>query len=184
MTSQPGWHPDPLGRHDHRWFDGTRWTADVADDGIRRVDPYGTATTRPRRRWRRPVVAAIAVVVALMVTSMAILWRSVASFARPAAHDVTIERCIADGTAVDVDLAVTNLSSQRASFTVFVEVTGPVLSRTIRSITIAVNDVAADSTEQRSASFPSTAPSAECEIVAVGGPLPFGIDIGPVGVQE
>ena len=156
----------------------------MADDGTRRVDPYGTTTTRPTSRWRRPIGAIIAVVVALIVTSMVILWRSVTSFARPAAHSVTIDRCIADGTEVDVDLTITNQSTQRASFTVFVRVTGPVLSRTIRSITIAVDDVAAESTEQHSASFPSTATSAECEIEAVGGPLPFGIDIGPIGVQE
>jgi hypothetical protein len=184
VTSQPGWHPDPLGRHDHRWFDGVRWTADVADDGVRRVDPYGTDTTRPTRRWRRPISALIAIIVALIATSIVVLWRSVASFARPAAHDVAIEECRADGAEVDVGVAITNLSMQQSSFTVFVTVTGPSLSRTIRSITIAVDDVAADSTTQRSASFPSTATSAECEVVAVGGPLPFGIDIGPLGVQE
>jgi hypothetical protein len=28
---QPGWHPDPGGRHEHRYWDGSRWTDDVAD---------------------------------------------------------------------------------------------------------------------------------------------------------
>jgi hypothetical protein len=38
-----GWFPDPLGRHEHRYFNGQSWTADVADAGDRRVDPLGTS---------------------------------------------------------------------------------------------------------------------------------------------
>jgi hypothetical protein len=38
-----GWFPDPHGRYDHRWFNGTSWTADVADEGRRLVDPLGAA---------------------------------------------------------------------------------------------------------------------------------------------
>ena len=36
---QPGWHPDPTGRHELRYFNGTTWTGDVADAGARAVDP-------------------------------------------------------------------------------------------------------------------------------------------------
>ena len=36
-----GWFPDPLGRYEHRWFNGTTWTSDVASDGQRYVDPLG-----------------------------------------------------------------------------------------------------------------------------------------------
>ena len=36
-----GWFPDPLGRYEHRWFNGTAWTSDVSTDGHRYVDPYG-----------------------------------------------------------------------------------------------------------------------------------------------
>lgn len=39
----PGWFPDPLGRYDHRWFNGTTWTSDVSVDGQRFVDPLGTS---------------------------------------------------------------------------------------------------------------------------------------------
>lgn len=40
----PGWHPDPTGRHAHRYWDGSRWTDDVADAGITATDPlYGPA---------------------------------------------------------------------------------------------------------------------------------------------
>jgi Protein of unknown function (DUF2510) len=38
-----GWFPDPHGRHEHRWFNGTAWTADVADAGQRFIDPLGAA---------------------------------------------------------------------------------------------------------------------------------------------
>lgn len=42
-AAPPGWHPDPLGRYDHRWFDGTAWTSQVSTDGRPTTDPYGTA---------------------------------------------------------------------------------------------------------------------------------------------
>lgn len=40
-----GWFPDPNGRHEHRYFNGQRWTADVADRGQRAVDPLGPGPT-------------------------------------------------------------------------------------------------------------------------------------------
>jgi hypothetical protein len=33
-----GWYPDPRGRHEHRYFDGTTWTDHVADDGRGSMD--------------------------------------------------------------------------------------------------------------------------------------------------
>lgn len=33
------WRPDPTGRHQHRYWDGTGWTEHVADDGEARLDP-------------------------------------------------------------------------------------------------------------------------------------------------
>jgi hypothetical protein len=33
-----GWHPDPVGRHQYRWFDGSRWTNHVGDDGVASTD--------------------------------------------------------------------------------------------------------------------------------------------------
>lgn len=29
-----GWHPDPTGRHSHRYWNGAAWTSDVSDDGV------------------------------------------------------------------------------------------------------------------------------------------------------
>lgn len=34
-----GWYPDPLGRHQHRFFDGATWTSHVADAGVTAEDP-------------------------------------------------------------------------------------------------------------------------------------------------
>ena len=46
-----GWFPDPHARHEYRYFNGHSWTADVADEGRRMVDPYGAA---PLRRPDKP----------------------------------------------------------------------------------------------------------------------------------
>jgi hypothetical protein len=35
------WAADPHGRHQHRWWDGERWTAYVADNGVTVTDPFG-----------------------------------------------------------------------------------------------------------------------------------------------
>lgn len=46
---QPGWYPDPTGRFEHRYHNGSGWTADVSTDGQRMVDAFGVApsATRP-----------------------------------------------------------------------------------------------------------------------------------------
>jgi hypothetical protein len=33
------WAPDPTGRHQYRWWNGSEWTEHVADDGRNSVDP-------------------------------------------------------------------------------------------------------------------------------------------------
>jgi hypothetical protein len=42
-----GWFPDPLGRYDHRYFNGTAWTPDVSSGGERFVDPSGVSPNAP-----------------------------------------------------------------------------------------------------------------------------------------
>jgi len=46
LTWDPGWFPDPTGRHDHRWWDGVTWTAHVADAGIAGHDPLEAQDAR------------------------------------------------------------------------------------------------------------------------------------------
>jgi Protein of unknown function (DUF2510) len=38
-ATKPDWYGDPTGRHEYRYWDGTAWTADVADSGQTSVDP-------------------------------------------------------------------------------------------------------------------------------------------------
>lgn len=33
------WYPDPMGRHEYRWFDGNQWTENVSSHGRQSVDP-------------------------------------------------------------------------------------------------------------------------------------------------
>jgi len=39
----PGWHPDPAGRHHHRFWSGSRWTDHVANGGVPSIDPVPPA---------------------------------------------------------------------------------------------------------------------------------------------
>jgi uncharacterized protein DUF2510 len=46
--SQPArWLPDPYGRFQQRYFDGSNWTAHVFNDGDQGVDPLGTTVAVP-----------------------------------------------------------------------------------------------------------------------------------------
>lgn len=40
-----GWQPDPHGRHEYRYWDGTAWTDQVSDGGVVSTDPPGDAPT-------------------------------------------------------------------------------------------------------------------------------------------
>ena len=35
----PNWYPDPTGRHQHRYWNGTEWTDNVSTNGIQSADP-------------------------------------------------------------------------------------------------------------------------------------------------
>jgi hypothetical protein len=42
-TNGAGWHPDPSGRHEYRWWDGTAWSDAVVDQGVEHRDPIGAS---------------------------------------------------------------------------------------------------------------------------------------------
>jgi uncharacterized protein YxjI len=53
-VTQPGehpanWYPDPMGRHEYRYFDGSNWTEHVTSHGRQGVDPLHGAAPLPRR---------------------------------------------------------------------------------------------------------------------------------------
>jgi hypothetical protein len=68
-----GWHADPSGRHQLRFWDGSSWTDHVSDDGRASTDPIvqaavqgGTAPAgRPRRRGGS-VLIGVALVLGLL----------------------------------------------------------------------------------------------------------------------
>ena len=49
------WESDPTGRHQYRWWDGERWTDQVADNGVQSVDPVSTAEARLPHETPPPV---------------------------------------------------------------------------------------------------------------------------------
>jgi uncharacterized protein DUF2510 len=42
-TNGAGWQPDPSGRHEYRWWDGTAWSDAVFDRGVEHRDPIGAS---------------------------------------------------------------------------------------------------------------------------------------------
>jgi hypothetical protein len=74
---EAGWHPDPQRRYEFRYFNGERWTTDVAADGRRFVDPGGPAgwqatpvDARRRPPGRGQAIAAFVV----SLCSLAVAW--------------------------------------------------------------------------------------------------------------
>src|SRR4051794_16300570 len=62
MTDTPaaGWHPDPMGKHELRYWDGVQWTEHVSSNGRQSVDPVQGAspvptTSRPPEKIVRDV---------------------------------------------------------------------------------------------------------------------------------
>jgi len=47
MSLPADWYPDPSGRHEHRYWDGTRWTEHVASHGRQGTDPDPTSLPPP-----------------------------------------------------------------------------------------------------------------------------------------
>lgn len=45
QASGGGWHPDPSGRHELRYWDGTQWTDSVSDGGNQSNDPFTGGAT-------------------------------------------------------------------------------------------------------------------------------------------
>jgi uncharacterized protein YxjI len=55
------WHPDPLGRHELRYWDGERWTDHVSSNGQQTIDPVkGTAAVPAATRSVDKIVADVA----------------------------------------------------------------------------------------------------------------------------
>jgi hypothetical protein len=59
VESPAGWHPDPYGAHELRYFDGTSWTEYVSDQGRQGTAPaaYPTAPVAPPAGAQNPTAA-------------------------------------------------------------------------------------------------------------------------------
>jgi hypothetical protein len=60
VHGEPAWHPDPSGRHQLRWWDGTNFTDQVADGGVVGTDhgPVAPAAVAPAAVPPAPAAAA------------------------------------------------------------------------------------------------------------------------------
>lgn len=46
IVGAPGWHPDPTGRHEFRYWDGRGWTDRISDRGHAGTDPLTAAAAK------------------------------------------------------------------------------------------------------------------------------------------
>ena len=54
----PGWHPDPAGRFEYRWWDGSLWTSSVSTDGVVQDDQLpNAAPVQPQQSSPPPPAA-------------------------------------------------------------------------------------------------------------------------------
>ncbi|HNJ98893.1 MAG TPA: DUF2510 domain-containing protein [Ilumatobacteraceae bacterium] len=56
--TQGGWHPDPYGRHQLRWWDGQQWTSQVSDQGVVRDENAPAQPAPPPMPPQQPVYQA------------------------------------------------------------------------------------------------------------------------------
>jgi hypothetical protein len=72
-SADPGWQGDPTGRHEHRYWDGARWTDQVSDGGVTGTDPVDPEVGggSSGRNWTvLAIVGGVAVVVLVIVGAL------------------------------------------------------------------------------------------------------------------
>lgn len=242
MNSGPslpsGWFPDPHGRHEYRWFNGDAWTADVADDGRRLVDPLGAAPrghgsgsggngvatagfvcglvailfawmpvfvavgivlatlgvvfgVRGRRKSRQvgsggglALAGIISGIGALALSIVGIVFTislvgEVQDFLSPGPVSAEVLSCEVGPGAIDVEASLTNLSSQRRSYTVYGVVSEP---RDVPDLVAHVADVEPGATRPLTMHRSTLADETRtCDVrLVVHGPTPYGYEMDRV----
>jgi len=124
------------------------------------------------------VVGAVGIVITVVLVG------AVERYEDPAANTTTVTSCEVDGRRLEATGTLTNDGDRAASFTVRVELEGDRAEHATRRERLAeVDDVAPGASATWSAGLllgdrsPPSDPV--CSVVAVHGPLPFGIDPGP-----
>jgi hypothetical protein len=78
MSQPDGWWPDPYGRFQQRYFDGSNWTVHVIDsNATQTVDPLGTTVSVP---FATPTVSAVAEPAATAATATSAAMISLTTF--------------------------------------------------------------------------------------------------------
>ena len=55
-SSKADWYPDPLGRHQFRYWDGAAWTDSVTDDGKQTTDPLPQAPPQKTNKKKQRLI--------------------------------------------------------------------------------------------------------------------------------
>lgn len=119
---------------------------------------------------------------ALGIVLTVVFVRLIDEFENPGPVNAELAPCAADDDGiVDVDGVVENLSDKERSYSVLIEVTG---GRAVRRLRVDVDDVPpGGEREFRATERISRGGTPSCRILAVDGPLPFGIDISGDGTD-
>jgi len=85
QSQGPGWHADPSGRHQLRYWDGQAWTDSVSDNGQQFTDPLNAAPRYGAQRPRGPIgsTASAGTVILLSIVTLGIFVNPVVWFMIP-----------------------------------------------------------------------------------------------------
>jgi hypothetical protein len=89
----PGWREDPFGRHELRFFDGTRWTPYVRDDGRDGMDEPGGPVGAEARQARSSLLTEDLLVVERF-SEPGHRWSDRSVLRRDGAHVATLRRVV------------------------------------------------------------------------------------------
>lgn len=107
-----------------------------------------------------------------------VVWREVVDFIEPGPVVAEVTGCRSDGVFVEAGGTLTNRSSTRRDYTLFVEIEG---SRGDRTLIDQLTNVAPGETVEWEVSGRATVDAGQCEAdVTVQGPFPFGIELDPI----
>ncbi len=72
-----GWYPDPYRRYEHRYWDGWRWTNEVAHQGQRWTEPYPVPQQPQVLYVRQQKSAAVAFLLTFLFGPLGMLYSTV-----------------------------------------------------------------------------------------------------------
>ena len=73
MTATPDWHPDPTGRYERRYWNGSAWTEHVLRGSQESTDPIVPAPTPALRPTSRQSLLWISIAIAVLLLVMTVV---------------------------------------------------------------------------------------------------------------